>query len=155
MGIDYENPESNPISDFNTYFSIFNKGLEVRPGQNIHFEPGRTIVAQCGTLISRVLYVKFGRGKKFAILDAGMNDLIRPALYQAKHKIENLTSTGRIMKYDVVGPVCESSDRFSKGTLLPETKRGDIMAIRSAGAYGQVMAMKYNQRDLAPEYYSE
>lgn len=155
LGIDYENPESNPISDFNTYFSIFNKGLEVRSGQNIHFEPGRTIVAQCGTLISRVLYVKFGRGKKFAILDAGMNDLIRPALYQAKHKIENLTSTGRIMKYDVVGPVCESSDRFSKGTLLPETKRGDIMAIRSAGAYGQVMAMKYNQRDLAPEYYSE
>jgi diaminopimelate decarboxylase len=101
------------------------------------------------------LYVKIGKGRKFAILDAGMNDLIRPALYQAKHKIDNLTSKGRNMRYDVVGPVCESSDRFAKNILLPETKRGDVIAIRSAGAYGQVMAMRYNQRDLAPEYYSE
>ncbi|MDD4057270.1 MAG: diaminopimelate decarboxylase [Bacteroidales bacterium] len=155
LGIDYENPDKNPVSDFDTYFSIINKGLEVRGGQHIHFEPGRTIVAQCGTLISRVLYVKIGKGKKFAILDAGMNDLIRPALYQAKHKIDNLTSKGRNMRYDVVGPVCESSDRFGKNILLPETKRGDICAIKSAGAYGQVMAMKYNQRDLALEYYSE
>lgn len=155
LGIDYENPDANPISDFDSYFRIFNKGLEVRSGQNVHFEPGRTIVAQCGTLISSVLYVKFGKGRKFAILDAGMNDLIRPALYQAKHKIDNLTSMGRDMKYDVVGPVCESSDRFGKNILLPETKRGDLIAIRSAGAYGQVMAMRYNQRDLAPEYYSE
>ena len=155
LGIDYENPDANPVSDFDTYFSIINKGLEVKKGQNVHFEPGRTIVAQCGSLITSVLYVKTGRGKKFAILDAGMNDLIRPALYQAKHKIDNLTSDRRNMRYDVVGPVCESSDRFGKNILLPETRRGDLIAIRSAGAYGQVMAMKYNQRDLAPEYYSE
>ena len=155
LGIDYENPDANPVSDFDTYFSIINKGLEVKKGQNVHFEPGRTIVAQCGSLITSVIYVKTGRGKKFAILDAGMNDLIRPALYQAKHKIDNLTSDRRNMRYDVVGPVCESSDRFGKNILLPETRRGDLIAIRSAGAYGQVMAMKYNQRDLAPEYYSE
>jgi diaminopimelate decarboxylase len=112
-------------------------------------------VAQCGTLISRVLYVKKGKGIKFAILDAGMNDLIRPALYHAHHKIDNLTSTGRRFKYDVVGPVCESSDFWDKKIVLPETKRGDLIAIRSAGAYGQVMGMRYNQRDLAKAYYSD
>ena len=155
LGIDYVNPDENPISDFKNYFSIINSNLIVYPGQKIHFEPGRTIVAQCGSLISRVLYVKMGKGKKFAILDAGMNDLIRPALYQASHRIDNLTSKGRIMRYDVVGPICESSDRFGKNLLLPQTKRGDLVAIRSAGAYGQVMAMRYNQKDIAPEYFSE
>ena len=153
LGIDYTNPDMNPISDFKGYFATINERLNVEKGQEIHFEPGRTIVAQCGALISRVLYVKHGKGKKFVILDAGMNDLIRPALYQAHHKIENLTSESRMMKYDVVGPVCESSDRFDKNVLLPETSRGDLIAIRSAGAYGQVMAMRYNQRDLAKEYY--
>lgn len=155
LGIDYKDPDKNPLSDFKSYFSIIHKNLKVYPGQKIHFEPGRTIVAQCGSLISRVLYVKFGKGKKFAILDAGMNDLIRPALYQASHKIDNLTSDGRVLKYDVVGPICESSDRFGKNILLPQTKRGDIVAIRSAGAYGHVMAMRYNQKDIAPEYFSE
>ena len=155
LGIDYVNPDENPISDFKNYFSIINSNLIVYPGQKIHFEPGRTIVAQCGSLISRVLYVKMGKGKKFAILDAGMNDLIRPALYQASHRVDNLTSKGRMMRYDVVGPICESSDRFGKNLLLPQTKRGDIVAIRSAGAYGQVMAMRYNQKDIAPEYFSE
>ncbi len=155
LGIDYNDPDANPISDFKTYFSIINKNLIVYPGQKIHFEPGRALIAQSGTLVSRVLYVKIGKGKKFAILDAGMNDLIRPALYQASHKLQNLTSSGRLMKYDVVGPICESSDRFGKNIPLPETGRGDIIAIRSAGAYGQVMGMKYNQKELAPEYYSE
>lgn len=155
LGIDYTDPDNKPLSDFKSYFSIIHKNLKVYPGQKIHFEPGRTIVAQCGSLISRVLYVKFGKGKKFAILDAGMNDLIRPALYQASHKIDNLTSEGRVLKYDVVGPICESSDRFGKNILLPQTKRGDIVAIRSAGAYGHVMAMRYNQKDIAPEYFSE
>jgi diaminopimelate decarboxylase len=155
LGIDYNDPDTTPISDFASYFSVIDKKLIREPYQQIHFEPGRAIVAQCGSLISRVLYVKFGKGRKFAILDAGMNDLIRPALYQASHKIENLTSGGRKMRYDVVGPICESSDRFAKNLLLSETKRGDILAIRSAGAYGQVMAMRYNQKDLAPDYYSE
>ncbi|OFY41119.1 MAG: diaminopimelate decarboxylase [Bacteroidetes bacterium GWF2_40_14] len=155
LGVDYSDPDAFPIPDFTDYFKIINKNLEVYPGQSVHFEPGRALVAQCGTLVSRVLYVKMGKGKKFAILDAGMNDLIRPALYQASHKLQNLTSNGRLMKYDVVGPICESSDRFGKNILMPETGRGDIVAIRSAGAYGQVMSMRYNQKPLAPEYYSE
>ncbi|MFA6334672.1 MAG: diaminopimelate decarboxylase [Bacteroidales bacterium] len=155
LGIDYSDPDTNPMPDFNKYFSIINKNLKKYPGQIIHFEPGRALVAQCGTLISRVLYVKMGKGMKFAILDAGMNDLIRPALYQAHHKLQNLTSEGRVMRYDVVGPICESSDRFGENIPMPETERGDLIAIRSAGAYGQVMRMRYNQRELAPEYYSE
>ncbi|MCK9626453.1 MAG: diaminopimelate decarboxylase, partial [Bacteroidales bacterium] len=148
-------PNENPIAPFEKYFSIINKNLVVRPEQKVHFEPGRAIVAQCGSLISRVLYVKLGQKMKFAILDSGMNDLIRPALYQAHHSIENLTSTGRILKYDVVGPVCESSDKFGHNIKLNMTQRGDIIAIYSAGAYGQVMAMKYNQRNIAKEYYSD
>ena len=153
LGVDYLNPDANPIPDFAGYFSRINKNLEVLPGQKVHFEPGRALVAQSGTLISRVLYVKMGKGKKFAILDAGMNDLIRPALYQAVHKIQNLSSEGITRRYDVVGPICESSDRFGKNILLPKTERGDIIAIRTAGAYGQVMAMRYNQKDLADAYY--
>lgn len=155
LGVDYENPNENPIASFKEYFEIINKNLVVAPGQNVHFEPGRAIVAQCGHLISRVLYVKIGQKKKFAILDCGMNDLIRPALYQAHHAIENLTSTyKRKMRYDVVGPVCESSDQFGKNIVLPQTNRGDLIALHTAGAYGQVMAMKYNQRDIAKAYYS-
>ncbi len=155
LGIDYSDPDAAPIADFEGYFNIIAKNLKVSPGQKIHFEPGRAIIAQCGSLISRVLYVKMGKGKKFAILDAGMNDLIRPALYQANHKLQNITSSGRVLKYDVVGPICESSDRFGKNIVMPQTKRGDFVAIRSAGAYGQVMGMRYNQKDLAPQYYSE
>lgn len=155
LGIDYEHPIENPFSPFETYFEIINKNLEVRKGQKVHFEPGRALVAQCGFLIARVLYVKVGKGKKFVILDAGMNDLIRPALYGAKHAIMNLSHTeGRNYLYDVVGPVCESSDRFGEAVHLPATQRGDFVAICSAGAYGQVMAMRYNQRDLAKAYYS-
>ena len=155
LGVDYQNPNQNPIANFKDYFELINKNLKVRPGQKIHFEPGRAIVAQCGHLISRVLYVKIGQKMKFVILDAGMNDLIRPALYQAHHDIENLVSTGKKTKYDVVGPVCESSDKFAHGIWLPETKRGDLVAIHTAGAYGQVMAMRYNQKDLAKAYYSD
>ena len=155
LGVDYVNPNENPIANFKDYFEIINKNLVVKPGQNVHFEPGRAIVAQCGHLISRVLYVKIGQRKKFAILDAGMNDLIRPALYQAHHAIENLTSEKRKMRYDVVGPVCESSDKFASNIMLPQTQRGDIIAIHTAGAYGQVMGMRYNQRDLAKAYYSD
>ncbi|MEG0518757.1 MAG: diaminopimelate decarboxylase [Bacteroidales bacterium] len=154
LGVDYETPNEHPIADFKQYFEIINKNLVVKPGQRVHFEPGRAIVAQCGHLISRVLYVKIGQRKKFVILDAGMNDLIRPALYQAHHAIENLTSDKRAMRYDIVGPVCESSDKFGKNILLPQTQRGDFIALHTSGAYGQVMGMKYNQRDLAKAYYS-
>lgn len=155
LGVDYDNPVQNPVANFKDYFELINKNLIVRPGQKIHFEPGRALVAQCGHLITRVLYVKIGQKMKFVILDAGMNDLIRPALYQAHHDIENLVSTGKLLKYEVVGPVCESSDKFAHAIKLPETQRGDIMAIHTAGAYGQVMSMRYNQKDLAKAYYSD
>jgi len=153
LGIDYDNPENNP--DFPGYFSLLNEFIDLYPGQELHIEPGRSIVGQCGSLISRVLFIKNGSNILFAIIDAGMTDLIRPALYQAHHKIENLTSAGNIFRYDVVGPVCESSDTFAKFIELPETKRGDILAIRSAGAYGEAMAMRYNLRDLPKAVFSD
>lgn len=155
LGVSYDDPHGKPIADFEQYFSIINQNLKVRPGQRVHFEPGRALVAQCGSLISRVLYVKQGYRIKFAILDAGMNDLIRPALYHAHHKIENISSDLRPMRYEVVGPVCESSDVWENKVMMPTTRRGDFLAIRSAGAYGQVMSMRYNQRDLAKAYYSD
>lgn len=154
-GIDYTNPDGNPVPDFDSYFATFDKFLDLRPGQELHFELGRSVVAQCGSLIAKVLYVKEGQKKKFAIVDAGMNDLIRPALYQAYHKIENITSDKPVEKYDVVGPVCESSDCFGKEVELAGAKRGDLIAMRSAGAYGEIMAMRYNLRDFAKSYYSE
>lgn len=153
LGIDYENPDKDP--DFPEYFSLLNEFIDLLPGQEMHVEPGRSIIGQCGSLISRVLFIKNGSNTQFAIIDAGMTDLIRPALYQAHHKIENLTSGGEIKRYDVVGPVCESSDTFAKYIELPETKRGDLIAIRSAGAYGEVMAMRYNLRDLPKAVYSD
>ena len=145
----------DPIPPFRGYFETIHRNLILLPGQKVHLEPGRSIVAQCGSLISRVLYVKEGGSRNFLILDAGMNDLIRPALYGSYHKIENLTSEGKNERYDVVGPVCESSDCWGKGRILPHSSRGDFIAIRSAGAYGQVMAMRYNARPLAKEYYSD
>ncbi len=153
LGIDYENPDRMPL--FPEYFSLLNEFIDLNPGQELHIEPGRSITGQCGSLISRVLYIKNGSNTVFAIIDAGMTDLIRPALYQAYHKIENLTSSGNIFRYDVVGPVCESSDTFGKFIELPETKRGDIIAIRSAGAYGEVMASRYNLRDLPRAVFSD
>ncbi|HOO42666.1 MAG TPA: diaminopimelate decarboxylase [Bacteroidales bacterium] len=155
VAVDYKNPLENLYSPFETYFETINRNLELRKGQKVHFEPGRALVAQCGFLISRVLYVKIGKGKKFAILDAGMNDLIRPALYGVQHAVCNFTSASEKTEvYDVVGPVCESADRFGQSVRLPETSRGDMVAICTAGAYGQVMSMRYNQRELAQAYYS-
>ncbi len=154
LGIDYENPAKNPIPDFNTFFKLFNDTLELRPQQQLHFELGRSIVGQCGTLISKVLYIKNGVNTNFAIIDAGMTELIRPALYQATHNIKNLTSISTEKeRYDVVGPICESSDCFGKALMLPTTKRGDLIAINSCGAYGEVMASQYNLRDLVKAIY--
>ena len=155
LGIDYEQPDTSAIPDFKSFFKIFDEFLELKPGQELHFELGRSMVGQCGTLVSRVLYVKNGVNTKFAIVDAGMSDLIRPALYQAYHKVENLSSTHEVEKYDVVGPICESSDCFGKAVDLPQTDRGDLIAIRSAGAYGEVMANRYNLRELPSAYYSD
>ena len=150
LGIDYSMPDERPIADFKSYFDTFKRGLKVNGNQQIHFELGRAIVANCGSLISRVTFVKENRSKKFVILDAGMTDLIRPALYGAHHKIQNLTAApeAAVETYDVVGPVCESSDVFEHDCSLPVTRRGDLMAIRSAGAYGESMASCYNMRRL-------
>lgn len=155
LGIDYEHPDQNAIPTFEEYFAVFHKFLELRSGQELHFELGRAVVAQCGSLITKVLYVKEGKKKKFAIVDAGMNDLIRPALYHAYHKIENISSDAPTEQYDVVGPVCESSDCFGQAVVLPQTKRGDLIALRSAGAYGEIMASNYNLRPFAKSYFSE
>lgn len=155
LGIDYNDPNANPIPDFQSYFAVFNKNLKLREGQIAHFELGRSIVAQCGALVSKVTYVKEGESKKFAIVDAGMTDLIRPALYQAYHKIENISSSLPVEKYDVVGPICESSDCFVKDYDLNETKRGDLLVFRSAGAYGEIMASQYNCREIPKAYFSD
>lgn len=156
LGIDYKHPNHHPVPDFEDYFDTYRRHLTMRPGQKLHFELGRAVVAQCGSLISRVVYVKEGTKKKFVILDAGMTDLIRPALYQAYHRIENISSDSEIVeRYDVVGPVCESSDVFGKAVDLPITKRGDFIALRSAGAYGEIMASQYNCRELPKSYNSD
>ena len=160
LGVDYDDPDGSPIADFETWFRTISENIECREDQTVHVEPGRSLVAQCATLVSRVVFVKSGETKNFLIMDAGMNDLIRPALYGAYHKIENLSASQRqffptFQAYDIVGPVCESSDVWGAGRLLPLSVRGDLMAIRSAGAYGQVMASRYNMKDLAPAVFSD
>ena len=155
LGIDYDNPDKHPIPDFKSYFYTFARYLNLREGQKLHFELGRAVVGQMGNLITRTLYVKQGTAKQFAIVDAGMTDLIRPALYQASHKIENLSSDGALHTYDVVGPICESSDVFAKGIELNTVHRGDLIAMRSAGAYGEIMASQYNCRKLPVGYTSD
>ena len=155
LGIDYEHPDKHPIPNFSSYFNTYAKYLNLSDGQQLHFELGRAVVGQCGSLVTRVLYVKQGATKQFIIVDAGMTDLIRPALYQAQHQIENLDSREILEKYDVVGPICESSDVFAKDILLPKTHRGDLIALHSAGAYGEIMASQYNCRALPQSYTSE
>ena len=160
LGVDYDDPDENAIADFKTWFETISANILRRKDQAVHVEPGRSLVAQCATLISRVLFVKSGETKNFLIMDAGMNDLIRPALYGAYHKIENLSAAQRTFfpthqAYDIVGPVCESSDVWGAGRLLPLSVRGDLMAIRSTGAYGQVMASHYNKKDFAPSVFSD
>ena len=155
LGVDYGHPNRVPIPDFKAYFDTYARKLKLRPGQTLHFELGRAVVAQCGSLITRTLYIKEGAVKKFAIVDAGFTDLIRPALYQAYHKIENICSEEPVEAYDVVGPICESTDVFAKQIDLNRAKRGDLLAIRSAGAYGEIMASQYNLRRLPKGYMSD
>ena len=158
LGIDYEHPDTNPVPDFKAYFNTYTTHLLLRSGQELHFELGRAVVGQCGSLVTRCLYIKKTDNKQFAIVDAGMTDLIRPALYGALHRIDNLTSQAAAEEeeiYDVVGPICESSDVFANGYSLPKTQRGDLLAVRSAGAYGEIMASQYNCRTLPKGYTSE
>ena len=155
FGINYDDPDGEPIPDFESFFSIFSKHLELRKNQQVHFELGRSIIGQCGSLISKVLFIKEGITTNFAIIDAGMTELIRPALYEAAHHIEALSSTLPSKTYNVVGPICESSDIFREGISLPEVQRGDLVAIRSAGAYGEVMSSGFNLREKVKAYYSD
>lgn len=164
LGVDYQHPDANGISDFESYFKVFSQFLNVKPGQEVHFELGRALVAQSAALMSRVLYVKNGIKKNFLVLDAGMTELIRPMLYQAYHQIENLSQSGAAkpdssaataVHYDIVGPICESTDCFQKDLAMPQAYRGDLIAIRTAGAYGEVMASGYNLRDRVGSVYSE
>ena len=155
LGVDYLHPNRVPIPDFKDYFNIYARQLKLKEGQKLHFELGRSVVAQCGTLLTRTLYIKKGVHKQFVIVDAGMTDLLRPALYQAYHKIENISSEEPMETYDVVGPICESSDVFAKAIDLNRTHRGDLIAIRSAGAYGEVMASQYNCRKIPTGYITE
>jgi len=170
LGVDYHHPDTNTISDFQSYFKVFKDFLNVRADQEVHFELGRALVAQCASLVSKVLYVKNGQKKNFLVLDAGMTELIRPMLYQAYHEIENVSRQSGVessesaqgselntsdLKYDVVGPICESTDCFRKDVELPESFRGDLIAVRTAGAYGEVMASGYNLRDRVQSVYSE
>lgn len=157
LGINYTDPDKEPIVNFEDFFGVFNEFLELKKGQQVHFELGRSIVGNCGSLISRVLYIKNGVKKNFAILDAGMTELLRPALYQAVHKLEKLNKQEGLpeLHYDVVGPICESSDCFGKDIILQELHRGDLIAIRSAGAYGEVMSSRYNLREELNFYYKQ
>ena len=155
FGIDYQDPEANLIPDFDSYFEAFHNNIQLKEGQELHFELGRSLVAQCGYFITRVLFLKKGLNTDFLIVDGGMNDLLRPMLYQAYHKISSLSKAGDNKKYSVVGPVCESTDIFQKDVPLPESKRGDLLAIHSAGAYCEVMASTYNMRNLIKAYDSD
>ena len=159
LGIDYNDPDGEPIPDFAGYFRTFHENLRLTPGQTVHFELGRSIVAQCGELITRVLYTKTtAGGAHFVITDAGMTELIRPALYSARHKIENLTAAAErrpIGLCSIAGPICESSDIFARDIEFPESHRGDILSIRSTGAYGSIMASHSNMRPTAPSRFSD
>lgn len=155
FGINYEHPNDNSVPDFERFFGLFDKHLKLKTHQELHFELGRSIVGQCGSLITKVLFTKYGQTKNFAVVDAGMTELIRPALYQAAHRIDVLTSEKTEETYDVVGPICESSDTFRKNITIPEVQRGDLIAIRSAGAYGEVMRSAYNLRKPNPSIYSD
>lgn len=159
LGVDYENPEENPVADFKGYFQTFREHLHLYEGQTMHCELGRSVVAQCGVLLTKVLFVKQSSQKQFVICDAGMTDLVRPAMYGSYHKCKNLTAEQErvvgttnmhrsLHRYDVVGPICESSDVFLTDYEMPETRRGDILCFCSAGAYGETMASEYNSRPL-------
>jgi diaminopimelate decarboxylase len=149
LGLDYAEPETNPIAPFDDYFNVFAQHLKVPSNVRIRFELGRSIVGQCGKLITKVLYTKKGINRDFVITDAGMTELMRPALYQSRHHITNLTSELPGQVYDVVGPICESSDVFAKDVQLPATRRGDFLAIHTCGAYSESMMLRYNMRKKA------
>lgn len=156
LGVDYDVPENEPIPNFASLFSIVHNHLSIG-GREVHFEFGRSIVAQCGELITSVLFTKTtATGRKLLVVDASMTELLRPALYGAYHNIENITSGEEVCeKYTVVGTACESTDVFDENVGLRRTRRGDLLTIKSAGAYGMSMASRYNLHDLPGAVYSD
>ena len=156
LGVNYDMPENEPIPNFASVFAIIKQHLKVG-NREVHFEFGRSIVAQCGELITKVLYNKTtATGRRLVIVDGSMTELIRPALYGSYHNIENITSEAdQRLKYTIVGTACESTDVFDENVSLPLTKRGDLLTIKSAGAYGMSMASRYNQHDLPGAVYSD
>ena len=156
LGINYDVPENEPIPNFASLFAIVHNYLRVGD-RKVHFEFGRSIVGECGELITRVLYNKTtATGRRLAIVDASMTELIRPALYGSYHNIENITSEAETShKYTVVGTACESTDVFDENVSLRKTSRGDLLTIKSAGAYGMSMASRYNLHDLPGAVYSD
>ncbi|MDQ5920517.1 MAG: diaminopimelate decarboxylase [Pseudomonadota bacterium] len=154
LGVDYINPQANPIAAFDEYFAVLSQNLLFpnRESIKIHFELGRSLVAQSGIVLSKVLFLKSTAGTNFVVIDAGMNDLMRPMLYEAKHVIMPLIKKIEVDKYHVVGPVCESTDVFAKNIELPILARGDVIAILTCGAYGRVLANQYNRRKMVQEY---
>ena len=156
LGVNYEVPENEPIPNFASLFSIIHNHLSVGD-REVHFEFGRAIVAECGELITSVLFNKTtATGRRLVIVDASMTELIRPALYGSYHNIENITSDSELTtKYTVVGTACESTDVFQENVSLKKTKRGDLLALKSAGAYGMSMASRYNLHDLPGAVYSD
>ena len=152
LGINYQNPDSELIPPFMNYFDVFARNLNRNSWQSIHFELGRSLVGQCGKLVTRVLYTKKMGSKNFAIVDAGMNALIRPALYGAYHRIVNTsTSSSKMERYEVVGPLCESTDILGTNVLMPVTQRNDVLEVLSCGAYAEAMSSRINLRDI-PDY---
>jgi len=149
LGVPYDRGGVKPTpADYAALVRRLTEGL----GVQLVFEPGRMISGNAGVLLTRATYVKEGATRRFLILDAGMNDLLRPALYDANHDMRPVANADRPEEpYDVVGPICETSDRFAKARLLPRIEPGDLIAIRTAGAYGAVQASEYNTRPLAPE----
>jgi diaminopimelate decarboxylase len=154
LGIDYDSPSSNLIPDFQNYFRVFKRGLDLN-NVEINFELGRSIVGQCGKLLTKVLYVKDSETKRFAVVDAGMTELLRPALYDAYHQIEfnGVSFKDNDVLYDVVGPICESSDCLGVDVKLPVLKRGDMLTVRSCGAYAESMRLNYNGRKVIKSVY--
>ena len=156
LSIDYLNPQKNPLSNFKDYFNIYKENIKLMKNQKLYFELGRSLVGQSGFLISKVLFTKKSYNRNYIILDAGMSELMRPSLYNSYHKILNITSREMInKKYDVVGPLCESSDVFIKNLKLPTSKRGDLFCIYSSGAYGETMSSNYNLRNNIKSYFSD
>ncbi len=152
LGVPYRN-DNEPPPDPRAYGALI-AAVTKDLGVQLILEPGRLIAANAGILVSRVIYVKRGLSKSFLIIDAGMNDLIRPAMYDAHHDIVPVAEPSPAVpraRYDIVGPICETSDLFASDRDLPALKSGDLVAILTAGAYGAVMASAYNARPPAPE----